>query len=165
MTRQRPKNRTDEKSLTPIRIELAIEIPESRDEVFAYLSNLENNPRWNWAVVATTPLDGPLRRGTRYLQHRAWPRPGSEVLEVTTYDPPHLLAVRGELDEGKVCYRYELTDIAPSRTRLHITVELESAIPGRGADLYAARLGATLSTNLEALRSVVTGESLSSALS
>jgi hypothetical protein len=53
----------------------------------------------------------------------------------------------------------------PSRTRLHITVKLESAIPGRGADLYTARLGATLSTNLEALRSVVTADRLSSAIS
>lgn len=164
MKRQRPKNRTEEKSLTPIRIERAIEIPESRDEVFAYLSNLENNPRWNWAVMATTPLDGPPRRGTKYIQHRAWPRPGSDVLEVTTFEPPRLLAVRGELEEGEVSYHYELTDMTPSRTRLHITLELESAIPERGADLYAARLGATLSTNLEALRAVVTGERLSAAV-
>jgi hypothetical protein len=87
------------------------------------------------------------------------------VLEVTTYEPPRLLAVRGEMDEGKVSYHYELTDMDPSRTRLHITVKLESAIPGRGADLYTARLGATLSTNLEALRSVVTADRLSSAIS
>jgi hypothetical protein len=53
----------------------------------------------------------------------------------------------------------------PCRTRLQITVELESAIPERGADLYAARLGATLSTNLDALRSVVTRERLSAAVS
>lgn len=165
MKRQRPKNRTDEKSLIPIRIERGIEIPASREDVFAYLSDLENNPRWNWAVTAMTPLDGPPRRGTRYVQHRAWPRPGHEMLEITSYEPPRLLAVRGELDEGRVSYHYELTDLSQSRTRLRVTVELESAIPGRGVDLYTARLGATLSTNLEALRSVVTGQRLSAALS
>lgn len=165
LKRHRPKNRTDEKSLIPIRIERGIEIPASRDDVWAYLSDLANNPRWNWAVTATTPLDGPPRRGTRYVQHRAWPRPGREMLEVTSYEPPRLLAVHGELDEGRVSYHYELTDLSPSRTRLRMTVELESAIPGRGVDLYTARLGATLSTNLEALRSVVTEVRLSAALS
>jgi hypothetical protein len=164
MTRQRPKNRTDEKNRTPIRLDLAIEIPEARDEVFSYLSHLENNPHWNWAVLATTPLDGPSR-GTRYIQHRTWPRPGSDLLEVTTYDPPRLLAVSGALDDGEVRYHYELTDMNPSRTRLDITVELESEIPERGANLYTARLGAALSTNLEALRSILTGERLSSVAS
>jgi hypothetical protein len=79
------------------------------------------------------------------------------LLEVTTYEPPRLLAVSGALDEGEVRYHYELTEMTPSRTRLEITVELESVIPARGADLYTARLGAALSTNLEALRSVLTG--------
>jgi hypothetical protein len=165
MTRQRPKNRTDEKNRTPIRLDLAIEIPEARDEVFSYLSHLENNPHWNWAVLATTPLDGPPSRGTRYIQHRTWPRPGSDLLEVTTYEPPRLLAVSGALDEGEVRYRYELIDMTPSRTRLNISVELESEIPERGANLYTARLGAALSTNLEALRSILTGEGLSSVAS
>jgi hypothetical protein len=165
MTRQRPKNRIDEKNRTPIRLELAIEIPEARDEVFSYLSHLENNPHWNWAVLATTPLDGPPRRGTRYIQHRTWPRPGSDLLEVTIYEPPSLLAVSGALDEGEVRYRYELTDMTPSRTRLNIMVDLESEITERGANLYTARLGAALSTNLETLRSILAGERLSSAAS
>ena len=165
MTRQRPQNRNEEKNHTPIRLDLAIEIPQARDDVFSYLSHLENNPHWNWAVLATTPLNGPPRRGTRYIQHRTWPRSGSDVLEVTTYDPPRHLAVTGTLDEGEVRYHYELTDITPSRTRLDITVELESEIPERGADLYTARLGAALSTNLEALRSILIGERLSSVAS
>jgi hypothetical protein len=79
------------------------------------------------------------------------------LLEVTTYEPPRLLAVSGALDEGEVRYHYELTEMTPSRTRLDITVELESEIRARGADLYTARLGAALSTNLEVLRSVLTG--------
>lgn len=160
MTRQRPRNRI-EKNRAPIRLDLAIEIPEAREEVFSYLSHLENNPQWNWAVLATTPLDGPLRRGTRYVQHRTWPRPGSDLLEVTSYEPPRLLAVSAALDEGEVRYHYELTDMTPSRTRLDITVELDSEIPERGADLYTARLGAALSTNLETLRSVLIGDRLS----
>jgi hypothetical protein len=164
MTRQRPRNRI-ERNRTPIRLDLAIEIPEAREEVFSYLSHLENNPQWNWAVLATKPLDGPIRRGTRYIQHRTWPRPGSDLLEVTTYDPPRLLAVSGALDEGEVRYHYELTDMTPSRTRLDIAVELHAEIPQRGADLYTARLGAALSTNLEALRSVLTGNRLSSVAS
>lgn len=116
-------------------------------------------------MLATTPLDGPPRRGTRYIQHRTWPRPGSDLLEVANYQPPRLLTVRGELNEGEVRYHYELTDMTRSRTRLNITVDLESEIPERGADLYTARLGAALSTNLEDLRSILTGVRLSSVAS
>lgn len=165
MTYENARNQSCEKRRTPIRLELAIEIAEAREEVFAYLSHLENNPHWNWAVMATTPLEGPPRRGTRYLQHRTWPRAGSDLLELTTYQPPRFLSVRSELDEGEVRYDYELTDITPSRTRLNIMVELESEIPERGANLYTARLGAALATNLEDLRSILTRERLSTAAS
>lgn len=141
----------------PIRIDLAIEIPASQGRVFSYLSDLENNPHWNWAVTATTPLHaGPPRRGSRFLQQRTVPRPGGDVLEITGYRPDTLLEVSSRIDEGEIRYRYQLAPLGAARTRVCMTVELDSPDHMDRTDLYAARLGAGIATNLENLRMVIT---------
>ena len=141
----------------PIRIDLVIEIPASQGRVFSYLSDLENNPHWNWAVAATTPLHaGPPRQGSRFLQQRTVPRPGGDVLEITGYRPDTLLEVSSRLEEGEVRYRYELAPLDAEQTRVCVTVELDSSDHMDRTDLYAARMGAAIAANLENLRRVVT---------
>lgn len=147
-------NRSHPSTPRSIRVDLAIEIPASPEDVFSYLSDLENNPSWNWAVSSTTPLDGPPRQGARFVQRRIWPRPGSDRLEIITYRPPRLLEVRGNLEDGDVRYRYELTAPSRLRTRLVATVFLESAAPSRQTSFYVARLRAAIATNLEELGAV-----------
>ncbi|MEX0865031.1 MAG: SRPBCC family protein [Acidimicrobiia bacterium] len=138
-------------------MDLAIEIPASPEDVFLYLSDLENNPSWNWAVSSTTSLDGTPRQGARFIQRRVWPRPGSYRLEISIYQPHCLLEVRGNLEEGDVRYRYELTASSQLRTRLVSTVVLELAAPMRRTDFYVARLSAAVSANLEELVAVFSG--------
>ena len=150
-------NRSDPSSRSSIRVDLAIEIPASPEDAFSYLSDLENNPSWNWAVSSTTPLDGTPRQGARFIQRRIWPRPGSDRLEISIYQPPRLLEVRGNLEEGDVRYRYELTASSQLRTRLVTTVVLESAAPMQTTNFYVARLSAALSANLEELVAVFSG--------
>jgi uncharacterized protein YndB with AHSA1/START domain len=52
-----------------IRIQSSVQINRSREEVFAYLTKVENLTRWQANIVEARPLDGePLRTGSRFEQ-------------------------------------------------------------------------------------------------
>lgn len=142
---------------TPIRVALSIDIAAPRDTTFAYLADLTNNSRWNWAVRATTPLRaGSPHQGARYLQQRAAPRTGTDLLQISRYAPPALLEVTGQVDEGNVRYRYEFAPTATGGTRLTARVELHSSGEALSrVDLYEARLGEAVAANLESLRTAI----------
>ena len=45
------------------------------EEVFAFLSDLENVPKWNYAIVETRKVsEGPVGQGTVYRQVRSVPK-------------------------------------------------------------------------------------------
>lgn len=140
---------------TRIRIQVGVEIPAPLETVFAYLSDLENNPHWNWAVTATTTLDHRRGRGARYLQEYSWPQ-DHNILELTAYHPLRLLefAVR-ERQEGPVSYRYELAAIDGTSTRLDVRVDLEPTDTASRPAMYRARVEAAIAANIEDLRTVL----------
>jgi uncharacterized protein YndB with AHSA1/START domain len=71
------------------RLELTIEIARSPEEVFAYLTDVSNVPRWqNTAISARA--DGGLRLGTHVHERREFQgRVVEAELQVSAYDPPH----------------------------------------------------------------------------
>jgi Polyketide cyclase / dehydrase and lipid transport len=78
--------------------ENTVMIGRSIEDVFVFLSNLENVPKWNYAIVETRKAsEGPVGVGTVYHQGRSVPSRSQERLEVTAYDPPRNLDVRGQL--------------------------------------------------------------------
>jgi uncharacterized protein YndB with AHSA1/START domain len=156
----KPQNHSRRKSGrradAPIRFQVAVGIPVPPEAVFAYLSDLENNPQWNWAVTATNPLDQRRGRGARYRQDYAWPRPGHDLLEVTAYHPPRLLeVVARERQDGAVSYRYRLAAIGGTSTRLEVSVELKPTEATSRPDMYVARVGTAIASNLDNLRTVL----------
>lgn len=72
-----------------IRVNAAVHIQRSPEEVFAYLSNFENNPKWQSGMVSarfTSP--GPLGVGSTYSQEaRFLGRPVISEFEVIEYEP------------------------------------------------------------------------------
>lgn len=104
----------------------SIQIDRPIGEVYAYLSDLENTPKWNWAITATkktTP--GPASVGTRYRQTRSVPQPGTEILEITALETNQLIEVRGTLAQFSAHLSYHLDDHT-SRTEVTNTVILEA---------------------------------------
>jgi uncharacterized protein YndB with AHSA1/START domain len=64
------------------------------EDVFAFLSDLENVPKWNYAIVETRKVStGPIVVGTTYQQIRSVPSRSEERLEITTYSPPRRLEI------------------------------------------------------------------------
>ena len=131
---------------------IAIDRPVS--DVFAYLSDLENVPEWNWAIddtTKTTPGDPGV--GTRYRQTRSTPRPVTEELEITALDEGNRLEVVGTLAEIPVRLTYLVAE-TEAGTRLTNRVDLE---PQGGmrlvAQLVSGRIERSVAENLGQLKS------------
>jgi uncharacterized protein YndB with AHSA1/START domain len=55
------------------------------EDVFAFLSDLENIPKWNYAIVETRKVsEGPVGVGTVYHQVRSVPSRSEERLDVVS---------------------------------------------------------------------------------
>ena len=101
------------------------------EEVFAFLSDFENVPKWNYAVVETRKVsEGPVGVGAIYRQVRSVPSRSEERFEVIGYDPPRYLAIQGQLGRLPSRLSYAL-EALPEGTQVTNTVELELGGPVR----------------------------------
>ena len=128
------------------------------EDVFAFLSDLENIPKWNYAIVETRKIsEGPVGVGTTYHQVRSVPSRSEERLEITTYDPPRQLEIRGQLGPFRSRLFYAL-DTIPEGTRVTNTVEVELRGPGRLLGRLAEpRVREAVAANLRKLKELLEG--------
>jgi uncharacterized protein YndB with AHSA1/START domain len=67
-------------------------------DVFGFLAQFENVPKWNHAIHETRKVsEGPVGVGTIYQQVRSVPSRSEERFEVTVYNPPRQLEIQGQL--------------------------------------------------------------------
>ena len=131
-------------------------IRRSPSEVFAFLADPTNIPKWNYAITSTRRLtQGPLGVGTRLAQTRSVPQLAVEELEVTEFIPERRMVLQGDVGPLTGTLSYEIEDV-PEGTRLTNTVDLTS----RGslsvlAPLAIGPVRAAVRTNLEKLRQVL----------
>jgi uncharacterized protein YndB with AHSA1/START domain len=126
------------------------------EDVFAFLSDLENVPKWNYAIVETRKVSaGPVGVGTVYHQVRSVPSRSEERLEITTYTPPRQLAIQGQLGPFRSRLFYAL-DATPEGTRVTNTVEVELRGPGRLlARVAVPRVQEAVAANLRKLKELL----------
>jgi carbon monoxide dehydrogenase subunit G len=125
-------------------------------EVFAFLSDFENLPRWNYALDRTQRLDaGPIGVGAQYLQTRTVPKAAVEKFVVIEHDPDRLVAIRGTLGPFEATSRYLLEPVGAA-TRLTNTMQLER--PGAlqlVASLAGPRVRSAVAENLGVLKELL----------
>ena len=126
------------------------------EEVFGFLADFENVPRWNYAISETRKLSqGPVGVGTIYQQVRSVPSRSEERFEVTAYDPPRQLEIRGQLGPFPSRLSYAL-DAVPEGTMLTNSVEFELRGPGRLLGRVAVpRVRDAVATNLRKLKELL----------
>ena len=135
-----------------------ITIDRAQDAVFAYLADLENLPRWNYAIQETRKVSpGPVAVGSRFDQVRTVPVHREESLEVIEYDAGRTLTVRGTLNSLPARLSYVLKTNSRD-TVLTNTVELDT----RGklalvAPLAARQVRSAVAANLEVLKGILEG--------
>jgi uncharacterized protein YndB with AHSA1/START domain len=139
-----------------IRFSNTITISRPPAVVFAYLANLENVRRWNYAIASTRKLDpGPVAVGSRYRQVRTIPSHSEEEFAVAEFEPDRRLAIRGELGPffGDLTYTLERS--------LNATVLTNAAAldAPRGLSLVAPlvtrRVKSAVAANLGALKRIL----------
>ena len=78
-----------------MKLSASLTIPRSRDEVFAFLSDVTNMPKWVTGVVSVRLDSHEMRLGARFTcEYRPNFRSDPVVLEVVAYEPPVLIATR-----------------------------------------------------------------------
>jgi uncharacterized protein YndB with AHSA1/START domain len=127
-------------------------------ELFAFLAQFENIPRWNYAISRTwAETAGPVGPGSRYTQHRTVPKTGEESFEVTEYQPDRYLAIKGRFAGLPTEAAYELEAIGDA-TRLTNVMQIEpEGLLGLVAPVAAPRLKAAVAHNLERLKDILEG--------
>jgi uncharacterized protein YndB with AHSA1/START domain len=125
-------------------------------EVFAYLAEFENVPRWNYAISETSQTtDGPVGVGSRYRQTRTIPALAEETFEVTEFEPDRALSIRGTLGPFYGDLTYTLTR-AGTGTALTNTANLRASGPLRPiAALAGARVKSAVAANLNTLKQIL----------
>lgn len=95
-----------------IRFTKAVEIEKPVDEVFAFVANLENTPRWNGDVVKAKKMSaGPIEAGTVFRQYRDGPAGAGEAVAITAHWPHERLEVRARLAESPAQMTYEFDEV------------------------------------------------------
>jgi uncharacterized protein YndB with AHSA1/START domain len=140
-----------------IRFETSVRIERPIDDVFAYVSEPENFPRWNSAVQTvrkTSSGQNPV--GATYAMTRQLPSGQAENdLEITAYKRPRAFAIRTLSGPTPFAYRYAFSPSdGGTLVELDAEVELPAAVElvgplarravKRGVDDNFARLKDTL---------------------
>jgi uncharacterized protein YndB with AHSA1/START domain len=136
--------------------ENTVMIRRSIEDVFGFLSDFENVPTWNYAISETHKVsEGPVGVGTIYQQVRSVPSRSEERFEVTAYNPPRHLEIRGQLGPFPSRLSYAL-DAMPEGTRVTNSVELELRGPGRLHGRVAVpRIRDAVAANLRKLKELL----------
>jgi uncharacterized protein YndB with AHSA1/START domain len=137
--------------------ENTVTIQRPAEEVFAFLADFENIPRWNYAIEETSKASaGPVGVGTRYRQTRSIPSRSAEDFEVTVFEPARRLAIQGKIGPFQAIISYELEARADT-TKLFNNVELEptQAKLRLVAPLATPKIKAAVAQNLSKLRLVL----------
>jgi hypothetical protein len=134
-----------------------VTIRRPMEDVFTFLADFENVPKWNKAILRTRKTSpGPVGVGTTYRQVRTVPSTSEEGFEVTGFEPPRRLEVHGDIGPFAATIGYLLAPMGDS-TQLTNAVDLA---PSSGAlrllaPLAALRVKAAVAANLDTLTRIL----------
>jgi uncharacterized protein YndB with AHSA1/START domain len=125
-------------------------------DVFGFLADLENIPRWNYAISETRKTStGPVGVGSTYAQTREVPSHGQEELVVVAYEPNTRLIIEGTLAGLPAKIEYSLIELG-GRTELDNRIDLKLKGPLRfAAGIAVGRVRSAVETNLFELKRLI----------
>jgi len=130
-----------------------IRIDRPIGEVFAFLSDLENVPKWNYYVLEVTKLsNGPIGIGTMYHQVR---KTDEQDLRITELDQNHKMVVKTwPQSSPSLEMRFTLYEEG-NTTRIRDEWRLDSGWPAPLEWLGAGRIKSAVAENLTKLKELL----------
>ena len=125
-------------------------------DVFAFLADLENVPRWNYAISETRKMTpGDTGVGTTYEQTRSIPAPSREQLTITEFEPDRHIAVVGTLARFPARLEYTMEE-REGGTWLSNSVDLQltGAVRLLGG-IAVGRIRSAVAENLDTLKQLL----------
>lgn len=125
-------------------------------DVFSFVADMRNAPRWNYAIVETRQTtSGPVGLGTTYSQIRSLPSRSEETLEVTEFEPDRRFAITGDLGPFHGTLTYDFEDLG-DETRLINTADLEArGLAKLAGPLASGRIRDAVAENLNTLKQLL----------
>jgi carbon monoxide dehydrogenase subunit G len=153
-----PRPRTDRCYRDRVqRVERRATIPGAPEEVFAYLSDLENLPAWQTGVVeARLTSTGPIGIGsTAHVVRELMGQRIEAPLTVTEYEPPRRMVVDSKVGGVGVSIALDLA-AADLGTEVGVTAEIRgSGLTAFMEPMIASAAGSDLAVSLDRLRSAL----------
>jgi polyketide cyclase/dehydrase/lipid transport protein len=103
-----------------MRVEEEIEVSRSPADVFLYLADIRNEPRWNpWGEKVEMLTPEPIQQGSRFRGR--YKRFGTVEHKLAAYEPDRYLMYASN-SVGSAAMKFEVTP-TPSGTRIHLIGE------------------------------------------
>jgi len=136
-----------------IEFENTIRINRPIAEVFAFLSDLENIPKWNYYVLAVTKLSkGPIGIGTLYHQVR---KTDEQDFRITEFEQNHKIVIK-TLPQSSPSLEMRLTLYeGGNTTRIRDEWKLDSGWPAPLEWLGTGRIKSAVAENLTKLKELL----------
>jgi uncharacterized membrane protein len=136
-----------------LEFENTIRIDRPVDEVFAFLSDFENIPKWNYYVLEERQLsDGPIGVGTTYHQVRKNDEQDFRIIE---FEPGHTVAVKA-LPQSSPSFERRVTLYEEGdTTRVRDQWKLDTGRPAILERLAGRRVRSAVADNLAKLKELL----------
>jgi uncharacterized membrane protein len=133
--------------------ENTIRIERPVDEVFAFLSNFENIPKWNYYVLEVRQLsENPIGVGTTYHQIRKTDEQDFRIIE---FEPNHTVAVKTlPQSSPDLEMRFTLYEEGGT-TRIRDEWKLDTGTPAILEQLVRRRVKSAVAENLAKLKELL----------
>ena len=136
-----------------LEFENSIRINRPIAEVFAFLVDLENLPKWNYYVVEVTKRsEGPIRIGTTYRQVR---KTDEQDLRITELEPNHTLTVQTVPPSSPSLEMRFRLDAEADTTLIRDAWKLDTGVPALFERLGARRTQSAAAENLSKLKELL----------
>jgi carbon monoxide dehydrogenase subunit G len=136
-----------------LRFANTINVERSITEVFNFLSDFENIPKWNYYVLEVTKIsEGPIGIGTIYHQVR---KTDEQDFRITSFEPNQTLVIK-TLPRSSPDFemRFNLHREGDT-TRIQDEWELETGLPALVERLAAGNIKAAVAENLTKLKELL----------
>lgn len=137
-----------------------VEIRRPIAEVFQFLSNFENMPKWNYFVVNVKKIsDGPVGINTAFRQKR---KTDSQEYKIIEYEPNKSVAVKVQPPGVKLTMRFTFqSSYNDNGTMVVDKWKFDTGIPALFARIGAINVKAAVAENLEKLKQLLeTGKTI-----